>query len=299
MNAKTAAVALLVASATLGVARLQPKLANQLHQMKSREDVYVLPPPAQLRIMSLGYNAAAVDQLWAQLLVEYGTHHQEKRPFPDLEKYLDAVVGLEPDYAPAFKYADTLIAYRPPRGYEADVRTARAFLERGLKSRPYDPDVWLAYGDFMAFVAPSFLADEAEISQWRLKGAYALERAVDLGATSKRAISAAGILSRAGERDATVRQLKKVLSMTDDPEEIAALDAKLDALRAGEDREIIDRSKRVVDGRHARDMPIASRSLFLLVGPMVDARYCAGPASALEQPRCARHWYDLIPSSRP
>ena len=48
--------------------------------------------------MTLGYTAAAVDLLWAKVLVEYGIHHAEKRPFADLEAYLDAILTLEPTY---------------------------------------------------------------------------------------------------------------------------------------------------------------------------------------------------------
>lgn len=292
-------VALLIASACLGVARLQPKLAKNLHDLKSRDDVYVLPPPDQIRTMSLGYRAAVVDQLWAKLLVEYGIHHHEKRAFPDLDKYVDAILGIEPDYAPVYKYADTLFPYRPPRGYEPDVRKAREILERGIKARPNDAEVFRSYGDFLAFIAPSFLSSEDEISKWRLAGAVALERAVDLGAPSHSALTAAALLSRAGERDASIRQLRKALTMTDDPDEQANISARLDTLQASEDRDAIEHAKRLVDGQRARELPIASRGLFLLVAPIVDARYCAGPRSADDMPRCARHWHELIPASRP
>jgi hypothetical protein len=292
-------VALLALCACLGVARLQPKLARQLHDMKSREDVYVLPPPEQVRTMSLGYFAATVDQLWAKLLVEYGTHHQQKRAFPDLEKYIEAILGVEPTYAPVFKYADTLLVYRPPRGYEIDARTTRNLLERGVKARPYDPDVWTSYGDFLAFVAPSFLPNEDEISKWRLEGAFALEHAVELGAGSRHAVTASALLNRAGERDAAIRQLRRAFSMTDDPEEQEKIGARLDTLNDSVNKEIREQAQRAVDTRHARDLPFASRTLYLLVGPFVDPRRCVGPASVDEKPHCAREWDAIVPSNRP
>ena len=47
------AVALLVAS-IVGVAVTQPRLAATTKSVKQREDVYVLPPPAQLRATETG-----------------------------------------------------------------------------------------------------------------------------------------------------------------------------------------------------------------------------------------------------
>ena len=54
-------VAALLVVPALGVAYLQPRLAHTVHEVKQRDDVYVLPPPAELRAMTLGYHAAAVD----------------------------------------------------------------------------------------------------------------------------------------------------------------------------------------------------------------------------------------------
>jgi UPF0716 family protein affecting phage T7 exclusion len=54
-------IALLVATSAIGVARLQPRLAARVHDVKARDDVYVLPRPNEIRAMSLGYHAAAAD----------------------------------------------------------------------------------------------------------------------------------------------------------------------------------------------------------------------------------------------
>ena len=134
-------VALLLGVSALGVARVQPRLAAQVHEVKQRDDVYLLPPPVELRAMSLGYRAALADAIWAKLIVEYGTHWQEKRPFTDAPRYFDGILALEPTYPLVYKYADTLIVYRPPRGTEQDWYTAKGYLERGLRERPRDHEV--------------------------------------------------------------------------------------------------------------------------------------------------------------
>src|ERR1700683_1516174 len=83
------------AGSAIGVSRLQPCLAEKTHAVKDADDVYLFPPPSELRIATLGYVAATVDILWGTLLVQYGTHWGEHRSFPSLEQYLDALVGLD------------------------------------------------------------------------------------------------------------------------------------------------------------------------------------------------------------
>ena len=50
--------------------------------------------------------AAAADAIWAKLIVEYGTHWAEKRPFAEAPRYLDAILALEPTYPLVYKYAE-------------------------------------------------------------------------------------------------------------------------------------------------------------------------------------------------
>ena len=291
-----AAVMALLAVSVLGVARIQPRLARIAHEVKETDDVYVLPPPDDLRVMTLGYQAAAVDLLWAKLLVAYGSHWQERRPF-DARPYLDALLALEPTYAPVYRYADTLLVYRPPRGTEDDARAARSYLERGLRERPGDHAVWLSYGQFLAFLGPSFLTSQEEKERWRHDGATALMRAVELGADADRSLAAATILSKYGERDTILKHLQRAYALTDDPQTRDEIAAKLAHLEASErqtaEAEEARRAVRFVEARWRRDYPFLTRGELLLVGPAVDTARCSGPGARLD-PACARDWDDAI-----
>ena len=210
------AVALSLACAT-GVALLQPRIAGIAHAAGTREDVYALPPPAQLRAATLGWHAAAVDLLWAKLLVEFGTCWAEHREFRDTGRYADSILALEPTYEPIYRYIDTMLAYHPLRGTEADVREARLLLERGTRERPTDARLWLDYGQFLAFVAPSFLASRSDQDVWRSDGAHAIGHAVELGASPDSALPAASMLSQAGQLDAAIRYLERAYAFTEHP----------------------------------------------------------------------------------
>lgn len=274
----------------VGVAQLQPSLADTLHATKMKEDVYVLPPPTQLKVMTLGYNSAAVDHLWAKTLIEFGTHAVEKRDFDYAPNYVDAMIELEPDFQTLYKFVDTLMVYRRNGpGTIDDARLARKYLERGTRERPYDHEVWLQYGQFSAFMASSFLKDPKEIEQWRHDGAIAIGRAVELGANVDRGLSAAGILSRAGDTDAAIRQLQRQLALTDDPDKREDIAARLRQMQQTQEDDRIARDMRLLDAQWHGSFPFLSRGEFLLIGPERSTAACAGPSSA-SQPSCTRNW---------
>jgi hypothetical protein len=285
-------VAALTAIALSGLARTQPWLAETAHAVRESDDVYAFPPPAQLHAATLGWDAAGADLLWAKLLVEYGTHWAEHRDFTVGPNYLDAVLELEPGFEPLYRYVDTILAYRPLMGTEADARKAREYFERGTRERPQDSLLWLRYGEFVAYLGPSFLHDEAEQAAWRRDGASAIGRAVELGADADRVLSAASLLSRSGQTDAAIRSLERSYAFTEHPSMTAvheAIGRKLEALHASRAIETARTAERVIDERWERELPFLRRDTYLLLGPAVDAARCSG-VDASRDPACRREW---------
>ena len=282
--------AVVLAASGVSVRSLQPKLGAALHAMKGTDDIYAFPPPAVLRVATLGYVAATTDYLWGKLLVEHGTHWSEHRPFPDLNRYLDALIGLDPTFHPFYEFVDTLLCYRPPRGYEADARAARAYLERGTEALPNDPDIWLHYGQFVTFLAPSFLGAEVDRQAWRHDGAVALTHAVELGASMQSGIAASAILGdRFGEREASIRSLERQYVITDDEAYRLEIAGRLEILQASRASELGRDTIRAVEARWRRDFPFLDRGTYLLLGPTTDPLRCAGRAASLDR-ACARDW---------
>lgn len=203
--------------AAAGVGALQPHLAQIAHKAGEREDVYALPPPGQLHAATLGWDAAAVDALWAKLLVQYGEHWADHRSFDDTGRYADAILEIEPGYKPLYKIIDTMMVYRPLQGTQSDARAARKYLEMGLHEYPDDGEMWLRYGQFLAYTGTSFLSDPKEQEQWREDGARAMEHAVELGASPDRALTAANIFTKAGQIAVALESLKKAYVFTEHP----------------------------------------------------------------------------------
>jgi hypothetical protein len=291
-----AVVAGLVAlGSAAGIGRVQHGLATEVHEVKQRDDVYWLPPPNELRTMTLGYHGASADAVWAKLIVEYGTHWAEKRDFTEGPRYLEAILALEPAYPLVYRYADTLLCFRPLRGTEQDWYTAKGFLERGTRERPSDHEVWLHYGQFLAFTSLTFVSDKKALEKFRVEGARAIMHAVELGADVDRSVSAATILSKFGERDEAVRRLARKMALTDDPQEREELARKLDQLEASAEREAREHDMRVIEERWRSEYSFQKRDGYLLLGPITSPLACAG-RGASERPECPRDWNAALAS---
>ena len=272
----------------LGIRAVQPKLASKLVKIRLEEDTSALPPPKQLRTMAFGYNAAVADLLWATLLVEHGLHSQEHRKFNGVPRYLDGILELEKDFPLVYQFVDTLLVMAKPGGEstEEDARLARTYLERGTRERPYDRDVWLHYGQYIAFLGPSLLKNKEEIDRWRRDGAFAIARAVELGADADRSLAVGTLLSKGGEKKAAIQQLQRAYAITDNPDTRMQIMLKLHKLEASPDAE--DAVSRVETEWRSR-YPFLSRGGALLVGPYRSAAGCAGPES-YTLPKCPRDW---------
>ncbi len=289
-GAAAALISALLAVSALGVARTQPRLARTAHDVKETDEVYAFPPPAQLKAFTLGYDAAAVDLLWAKLLVEFGIHWHEKREFhPD--PYVDAIVYLEPTYDRIYRFADTLLCYHPIHATADDARKTRAILEEGTRNRSWDFEVWQEYGQFSAFLGPGFLSsgDEAEKERWRHDGALAMMKAVDLGGPASGSLIAATMLDRSGETKAAIESLKRSYAYNEDPEARAEIAAKLDRLKASEGFAAEQKAMETIESIGKNDWPFLTKVELLLLGPFPDPARCAGPGSAGDS-ACVRDW---------
>ncbi|WP_437594554.1 hypothetical protein [Sorangium sp. So ce1000] len=284
----------LSAAAAVAIGSVRAPAADLAQRVAETSDVYVLPPPDEVVALSLGYRSALADLLWSHVLVSQGLHTMERRRFENLTLLLDAINALDPPFRDPYLFADALITFQTTTTPHHEVVKAREIMERGVENRPLDGELWLALGQFVAFIAPaSYLTDPAEQAQWRLDGARMLERAAELGGgdanISWQALGGAGILGRAGQRDAQIRFLQRTLAVTDDKELKQKARAQLDKLLDARDAE---RYRRRLDGFSEiwrRDLPFVSNTAILVLGPPRDPAYCAGGAHA-DEPRCATTW---------
>jgi len=288
---KTALVGALVAgAAVVGIVFGQARLVADAARARTKADIFYLPPAHQLKRMTLGYDAAACDILWAKLLVEYGRHWSEHRNLEraDLVRFLDGLLVLDKDFAPIYRYVDTLFVYRPLKGEREDALAARRYLEEGTRLRPRDPNVWLHYGEFVSYLGVAWL-DEGEREAWRRDGALAIVHAVELGAKPDRTLAAVTLLNRAGEREAARRALERAYAVAEDDDTRESVRFQLDKLHAAGQADERERHRLVIERRRSKTMPFIPTTGFLLLGPPKSPLACVGPGSSA-RPECPTDW---------
>ena len=287
-------VALLAVAAAI-VAGVQRGLALAERRVKEREDVYVLPPPADVVRMSLGYRSAVADLIWAHVLVSQGLHTLEKRRFENLIGLMHTISELDPQFRDPYLFADALITIQVGETSHEELVAARAIMERGVKERPLDAELWLVLGQFVSFVAPSFLEDPDEQQRWRREGAVYLARAAELAGEESwigwQALGGASILGRGGDRAAQIRFYERVIAVTDDEELKADAQQKLERLLGDEAMEAYRARERDMAAIRRRDLPFVSRTRLTVLGPPPDPWRCAG-AGHDDDPACALTWRD-------
>lgn len=285
---------LVLAAAVAGVGVVRPRLAEQLKGVKDSAEIYVLPPPETLPVASLGYHSALADILFTKALIAHAIHSETKRRFDAIADYLDAIVALDPTLRDVYRFADTLIVYHAVGEPTPElIRRAWRILETGLEMRPGDAQIWLSTGQFMAFIAPQWLPDPEEQAAFRALGARQLARASELAgedetAVSWHAMAAAGVFTKAGEREAAISYLERAYMVSDSDVMREQIAQRLSRLK--QDAEL-ERAK-LVTGAFTRswkaDLPFVSRTQLLVLGPRWEIAKCTGKPSS--EAGCARSW---------
>ncbi|MCK6532904.1 MAG: hypothetical protein L6Q84_08025 [Polyangiaceae bacterium] len=288
------AVALLVMLGAAAFVRFaRPRLAGKFHRLKVASDVYVLPSPDKAVALSLGWRSALADLLFAHTLVSYGIHIQEKRRFEFAGSYLETVVELDPKFRAPYRYCDTLLTLGALKPRDEDWGRARRLLERGMQEYPFDAELWTQAGQFMAYLAPGSLRDDATKQEWRVEGARRMARACELIGNNENVpfhcITAATILSKAGEREATIQFLERVLTVVDndDVRSIALSYLQRTADESARDR-VQWRTERFIDVWRS-DLSYITKEALLVAGPPLDLAGCAGRGPE-PKPGCAVTW---------
>jgi hypothetical protein len=277
--------------ATMGI--LRGELVERFQRLKARSDVYALPSPEQLVVASLGYRSALADILYVDTVISYGIHAQEKRRFEYAANYLDAVMTLDPRFRSPYMFADTLLTMQAAPTRREDYLNARALLERGMQAFPQDAELWLNAGQFMAYLAAPYLGDKELEEQWRLDGARVLAKACEFVSSNENipfhCITAAALFSKAGQREASIRFLERVLAVSDNEEIRSIATGYLQRISGEEQREKVELRHRRFRESWGADLRFVSRDLLLVLGPRFDSARCAG-AQASGRSECVTSW---------
>jgi hypothetical protein len=138
--------ALLVTSYAAG--RYVDQRAARSELLAARELIY-RPSPATARLMSFGFEQLSADWYWVRALQYFTEPAQELNQYRNLGDFLDVVVGVDPDFHYAYKFAGVSIPFDAGRYRFANTDRAVDFLERGVAKWPDDWQMHLYLGFYL------------------------------------------------------------------------------------------------------------------------------------------------------
>jgi hypothetical protein len=274
--AKTTLLAAALLAALLA-GQLRASALSSFDAARDDEDRYHLPPPAWIRIFSLGYTEAAADLLWTKALVYFGG--QRVRPSATAsgrpsrllsrarhtERYVSSVVDLDPRFRRAYVAGSRLILYHDRKITEESVRASLRILERGASVFPDDGEIAFSVGFQHYYELARVLEDEEPRREARERGARLLRRAAALpGAPPYASLLGARLLEREGLDDLVLEHLQAMLIRETDPKIRAALQAQL-ARETGAAGARHAAAIEALYGRWHREMGYVDFGLFLLL----------------------------------
>lgn len=281
---------------------VRANLQATYEKARLKYDIYSLPSPQRVVNMSLGYRSALADLLFAHVLVESGLHLEQRRRFQTVAAYLRTINELDPKFATPYHFADTLITLQAGKPTLQDYRDAREILERGMRELPYDTELWLTSGEYLAYLAAPHVGDLAgaeEEKAWRLEGARRLAHTCEIIGTNdavpQHCVVAASLFSHSGEHEALMKFVERVLAVSDDPSVHEQALAALARSASAGDVEKMRQHRDRLDAVKKNDLPFVGKDRFLLVGPRFVGYACLG--AARERAACAtslRDWHQRI-----
>jgi hypothetical protein len=108
-----------------------------------------LPKPRQARLMAVGFQQLMADWYWVQALQYFTDTAQELNRFRNLGDFLDVVIGVDPDFEYAYKFAGVSIPFDTGRFRFANTDRAIDFLERGVQRFPNNWELHFYLGFYL------------------------------------------------------------------------------------------------------------------------------------------------------
>lgn len=245
------------------------RLDSQQHYASTQtfEDVYYLPPTEWLQVFSLDYREALAGLVWLRTLIYFGDQLVRRGDSAYLFTYANAMVGLDPYFARAYRWVAIANAYKPGTYDVHAIEKSIDFLERAARLMPDDGEIAWDLASFYLFELKPYLKDPTKIAEAQRKGAEHMQVAAMRGAGPPwLAISAANELEKLGQREQQIAFLQEAYGQVGSDSVRAQIAAQLGTLRSQSFAEAFSLAQQRAEAERARDFPYLDFDLFLQVG---------------------------------
>lgn len=274
-------VAVLLIAALAGVWSLRSCAMNQYLATQTYEDIYYLPPPDWLEVMSLGYRRALADLIWLRALVYFGDEFMNEGEVKHVHNYGESMLKLDPDFRRVYSWVGVAGVYTPKGSPPEFIEQAVDVLRRGVERFPDDGELaWDAGATIMYELLPHLPKDEPSRARLEAEGNEHMMAAARLGAGPDwLVITNATALRKLGENDRELRHLEEMYALVRDPEVKAEIEVRLSQLRDEAYAEAFRRANEEFEERRIAEFPYMPSGLYFFVADPIESSVGVGDPS--------------------
>lgn len=237
----------------------------------SEDDMLYLPRPSALRPMSLGHHELTADLVFVRAIIYFGSQFAEKKDYRWLDKYLDTIVALDPNWKTPYRWAGVVTMYDGRTITNESVMLSNHFLEMGVERFPDDWELPFMLGCNYLFELKT--NDPVQRKEWRRRGAEYVRHAALVGRPpSWVPLLAATVMKDDGSGEAAIRHLEEVFVSTQDDKTRDEVRNRLQALHAQIDFKKAERDHKAFELAWRRTLPYGTPDLFVVIGPKPSPR---------------------------
>ncbi|MFZ4735863.1 MAG: hypothetical protein ACOYM9_07965 [Bradymonadia bacterium] len=242
------------------LALLEARVARASDTAVIASETLYVPDDRSLRLLFLGYTQAAADVQWLRALEYFGRHFTTDRKYTWLEHFIDQIIRLDPQFRRIYHWAGVNVLYGR-RFTNENVERSNRFFERALAAFPEDSEAAFRLG--INYYTEMQSSDPDERARYREIGLQYFERAANMpGASPAIRRLVTGTANRLGRTEIAVQSLIDSLAEADDPEQRAAIRARIRSLR-GASADALANETEVFENRRRMTFPYVPPALFL------------------------------------
>ena len=266
-------VLVVLLAALTGVWSLRGRAMDQYLASQTYEDIYYLPPPHWLQVMSLGYQRALADLIWLRALIYFGDEFENKGAVKHVFNYGESMLALDPDFRRVYRWVGVAGVYTPTGSPPEFIEQAIDVLRRGVERFPDDGQLaWDAGATIVYELLPNLPKDDPERERLRAEGNEHMMAAARLGAGPDwLVITNATALRKLGEKERELRHLEEMYTLVRNPAVKAEIEARLSQLRDEAYAEAFRRANEEFEQRRKEEFPYIPPTLYFFVSDPIQS----------------------------
>lgn len=263
-----------------GVWSLRGRAMDQYLETQTYEDIYYLPPPQWLEVMSLGHRRALSDLIWLRALIYFGDEFANKGTVRHVFNYGESMLALDPDFRRVYSWVGMAGVYTPTGSSTEVMERAIDVLRRGAERFPNDGDLAWDTGATITYdLLPYLPKDDPNRERLKAEGHEYMMAAARLGAGPDWLVMTnATTLRKLGQTDRELRHLEEMYAMVRDPNVKAQIEVRLAMLRDQAYAEAFRSTNEEFERRREEEFPYMPSTLYFFVADPIE------PEIGLEDP---------------